>query len=139
MATWKIVLISIAVVLVVAAIIAVTVILVLKKKKKQSVSTPAVKQEPEIIQLYAVKLLSGSGVFGYETEEELQARLSKLSKDEFKALDIVEYPYDENQWNSLEGKPEAIKDRNKYEMGIFFAYDYKKNLKSNGHILCRTF
>lgn len=142
MATWKIVLISIAVVLVVAAIIAITVILVLKNKKKkknQPVSKPTDKKEPVTIQLHAVKLLKGTGTFGYETEEELKTRLSKLSKKEFEALNIIEFPYNEEQWNTLQDRPEDIEKRNAYEMGIFFAYDYKAKLKPNADIICRTF
>lgn len=139
METWKIVLISLGVILVVAGIIAAIVVpLVLKKKKNKQQEQPVVNQ-PETIQLKAVKLEQGSGIFGYETREELKERLSKLSKEEFKALEIDDYPFNIEQWNSLEGQPKAIKERNKYEMGIYFAYDYNRVLKEDADILKRTF
>ena len=133
METWKIVLISIAVVLVVAAIIAAIVVpIVLKKKKAKQANNVEVKEnipepEKEIIQLKAVKLQSGSGMFGFE------------SKEEFLALNIEEYPWNQEQWDALEGKPEEIHARNSYEIGIFFAYNYRKELKEDGTILRREF
>lgn len=139
METWKIVLISIAVVVVVIGIIlAIVIPIVLKKKKNKATQQPSVAKS-ETIQLKAVKLEQGSGLFGYETKEELKERLSKLSKEEFKALEIDDYPFNVEQWNSLEGQPEAIKERNAYEMGIYFAYNYKRELKEDADILKRTF
>ena len=145
METWKIVLISIAVVLVVAAIIAAIVVpIVLKKKKAKQTNNVEVKEnipepEKEIIQLKAVKLQNGSGMFGVEYKEELKERLSKFSKEEFLALNIEEYPWNQEQWDALEGKPEEIHARNSYEIGIFFAYNYRKELKEDGTILRREF
>ena len=145
METWKIVLISIAVILVVIGIICAIVIpIVLKKKKAKKetvVSDNTIETAPdkEVIQLQAVKLLAGSGKFGFETNEELRERVSKLSKEAFLALEIKDYPYNMEQWNALEGKPEEIYARNEYEMGIYFAYDYNKKLKSNADIINREF
>lgn len=143
METWKIVLIVLGCLILLAGIIAAIIvpIIIKKNKSKKQVKEevqPEVKQ-PEVIQLKAVKLQSGSGMFGFESPEEIRKRLSTLTKEEFLALEIDDYPYNQEQWNALEGKPEEIYARNEYELGIFFAYNYRKELKSNGDVLRREF
>ena len=100
---------------------------------------PEIEVVPEVIQLTAVKLLKGSSVVGYETNEELKKRLSTLTKDEFLALNIDEKPYTLEQWDALAGDEKAIQERNAYEMSIYFAYDYEGNLKSDADIIKREF
>lgn len=143
METWKITLIVIASVIVLAGIIAAIVVpIVLKKKKskqKENITAEITAPEKEVIQLKAVKLKNGSGMLGFESKEELRERLNKLSKDEFAALNIDEYPWNQEQWNAVEGKPEEIYARNEYEIGIFFAYNYKHELKEESWILRREF
>lgn len=144
--------ISVAVVIVVALIAFLCWYFLVKKKKQPSKpieSIPATPLTPatpveETIQLTAVGLLDGSSLFGYETEEELKARLDKLSKEEFKALNVEDYPLDKEGWNKLaqdagENAGAVVEARNKFEMSTFFAYDHEKNLKPNANIICRTF
>ena len=125
----------------------VNIYLIRKNKKSNSnstaVETNEVKPEPtekvviEILQLNAVKLLPGSNEYGYETNEELKARLDSLSKEEFLALDLNERPYTSKEWDAIYGDDEAIQKRNEYELGIFYAYNFEGVLKIEAGILRR--
>lgn len=140
MSTWEIVAVVLGCLIAVGIIVGLCVyFLVIKKKKQnknvaQDTTKPTEEQpkeepkQPEIIQLTAVKLLEGKSVFGFETQEELEARLSSLTKEEFMALEVVDFPFDTDDWDAIAGDSHKIETRNKYEMGMWFACDADKIL-----------
>lgn len=140
MSTWEIVAIVLGCLIAVGIIVGLCVYFLVIKKKKQNknkaqvVQSPAQEEpkeepkQPEIIQLTAVKLLEGSSLFGFETQEELEKRLAPLSKEEFMALEVVDFPFDTDDWDAIAGDSHKIETRNKYEMGMWFACDADKIL-----------
>lgn len=113
-----------------------------KKQRKQVQTTPVTPSAPNkvVVQLTAVKLLKGSNIVGYETAEELSARLNKLSKADFLALDVIDFPLSKDDWDLLAGDGEKILKRNTYEMGMWFAYDSDRQIvEDKASIIRREF
>lgn len=149
MSTWEIVAVVLGCLIAVGIIVGLCVYFLVVKKKKQNKNeavnsvSPDQEQEapqPEVIQLTAVKLLAGSSVFGFETQEELETRLASLSKEEFLDLEVVDFPFDTDDWDAIAGDSYKIETRNKYEMGMWFACDSDKILiEEKASVIRRTF
>lgn len=150
MSTWEIVAVVLGCLIAVGIIVGLCVYFLVVKKKKQhkdeAVNTVSPDQEqeeapqPEVIQLTAVKLLEGSSAFGFETQEELEKRLASLTKEEFLALEVVDFPFDTDDWDAIAGDSYKIETRNKYEMGMWFACDSDKILiEEKASVIRRTF
>lgn len=142
MPTWAIVLIVIACILVLAGLgVLIWWLVKRSKKKKSSSSKPTINHDgskPVRVQLTAVALKKGKGITGYETEEELQARLYKLTRDEFEQLEVIDFPYGHTEWEALGNDADKILKRNNYEIGMYFAYDVNKKLIED-NIIVREF
>lgn len=141
MSTWAIVLIVIACILVLAGLGVLIWWLVKRSKKKKSSTKPTINHDgskPVRVQLTAVALKKGKGITGYETEEELQARLSKLTRDEFEQLEVIDFPYGHTEWEALGNDADKILKRNNYEISMYFAYDVNKKLIED-NIIVREF
>lgn len=108
--------------------------------KYGSDTVPEIDPTDNTIQLVAVKRLKGSNLLGYETESEVQARLAKLTKDEFIKLNIIDYPWSIDEWYNTGISESDIAKRNKYETEMLFAYDSNHKLDSTkSKYLVRTF
>lgn len=111
--------------------------------KKQNVSGGNVITNPnnEIVQLVAVKRLMGSDrITGFETNKEVKKRLSKLNINDFKELNIIDYPWTREQWEDKKYTGEDINNRNAYEQSMLFAYNADKTLnKENNSFILREF
>ena len=83
---------------------------------------------PVTVKLNAISRKEGHNLNGMETYGDIEARLSKLSFEEFKELDEPdERPWTETEWN--DPKNSGLKDiRKKTENGLFF------RLKSDGTV-----
>lgn len=98
--------------------------LVLKRKKQKGADSIGK------VQLVAVMRHSGSNrITGLETNEEVQARLAKLSYNEFIKENVIAYPYSQEQWHN--SSEEEILARNTIEQKMLFAYDSDKKLNSS--------
>lgn len=90
------------------------------------------------IQLVAVMRLNGSNrITGLETNEEVEARLSKLTAKEFLSLNIIAYPYSKEEW--LNSTDKEIHARNIIEQQLLFAYDSDKKLTPKAKFIRRIF
>ena len=134
----------IAIIIILALVIG-AVVYFLSKKKKKTATQPVieVKEEPEYviekIQLVAVKRLQGSSKFGFETDEEVKARLSSLTRDEFLILNIEDKPWGESQWWEVKTYDEA-EERTMYELSMCYAYNYDGTInEERSKVLFREF
>lgn len=87
------------------------------------------EQKPEIVQLRSVARQTSNNELGLETDQEVQNRLSSLSKEEFLSKDTNEYPWSEEDYSQLD--QQAIDERKSYETKILFAYRSDKTLNED--------
>ena len=113
------------------------------KLKLETVSKNKDKPELEIvtIQLTAVDKLKGSNKLGFETEEELKARLSSLPLEEFKALNIDDKPWTAEDWaKNSEDDEDVVTERSMIEIARFYAYNHDGSIsEKRAEILKRVF
>ena len=96
-----------------------------KRKLRKPVNKVEQKEQViEKIQLTAVERLAGSSPLCHkETDEEVRARLLKLSRDEFLLLNVDEKPFSLEEWDSLKTYEEA-EARSMHEIGMLYAYNH---------------
>ena len=112
-----------------------------KRKLRKPINKVEQKEQIiEKIQLTAVERLAGSSpLCNKETDEEVKARLSKLSRDEFLLLNIDEKPFSLEEWDSLKTYEEA-EARSMHEIGMLYSYNHDGTVnQQRANILYREF
>lgn len=129
----------------VIAVIVVGVICYFSFKKSKKLKPNYVEEDKgeeiiEKIQLTAVVRLEGSSPINHkETDEEVLARLSAVSKDDFLALNVDEKPWSMKDWDSAESY-EQIEARSQHELGMLYAYNHDGSVnETRAAILYREF
>lgn len=136
-------------IIVAVIIVGIVIYAIVRNKKKKSfkikVEVPE-KIEPgyttKTISLTSAKREDGSNQFGYETDEEFKARVSKLTEKQFIKLETNDKPFTAYDWEALYSQKGQIgvEARNEVELGSIFAYDYEGNIvQANVDLLTRTF
>lgn len=129
MSTGAIVGIVVGCLVAIGIIVGVTMYFIRKKKGNGSsddVQVEQPSQPSEVIQLCSVEREAGSNEHGFETDQEVQSRLAKLSKEEFMKKDTKEYPWPESKF--VEVGEEKAAARRVYEQRMVFAYNVDESL-----------
>lgn len=128
----------------VIAIVVAAIGLLLSKKKKSVepgvTQTETKKEVIETIQLICVERQAGSSKINkLETDEEVAARLQKLSKEEFIAAGIDDKPWTEEIWMQ-QTDYDTVEARSIQQLSRFYAFDnYGHHNEKNAAILRREF